>query len=237
MFWFTHDPGAEGVGVAFSDAIGPGGARLDLTGARDGRPRSVDWDLVEEALELPVVNVDQVHGTRVLAVEGRFVAAELAREPADALVTTVRGIGLSVRVADCLPVLLADPQAGVVAAAHAGRVGLADGVLVATVQAMRARGARSITAWIGPHICGSCYEVPAEMAEAVTARLPAARSVTSWGTPALDLAAGAQSQLEGLGCVVRRQDPCTRTTPSLHSYRRDGAASGRQAGIIWLASG
>lgn len=237
MFAFTNDPGADGVGVAFCDAIGPQGGRLDLTGARDGRPRSADWDLVEEALGLPIVNVDQVHGTRVLTVEGPFVAAEMAREQADALVTTVRGIGLSVRVADCLPVLLADTRAGVVAAAHAGRVGLAEGVLIATVHAMRARRARSITAWIGPHICGSCYEVPAEMAEAVSAHLPAARSVTAWGTPALDLGAAAQSQLEGLGCVVRRCDPCTRTSPSLHSYRRDGATSGRQAGIIWLASG
>lgn len=237
MFCFTEDPGAAGVGVAFSDAIGPRGGRLDLTGARNGRPRSDDWDLVEAALDLPVVNVDQVHGIRVLAVESPVVAAMMAEQQADALVTTVRGIGLSVRAADCLPVLLADPQAGVVAAAHAGRVGLSQGVLVATVHAMRARGASSITAWIGPHICGSCYEVPAEMAEAVSDRLPAARSVTAWGTPSLDLGAGAQSQLEGLGCVVIRCDPCTRTTPSLHSFRRDGTASGRQAGIIWLASG
>jgi len=141
---------------------------------------------------------------------------------------------MAVRVADCLPVLLADPAAGVVAAAHAGRVGLVAGVLPATLAAMRRRGARSITAWIGPHICGACYEVPGAMRADVARTLPGAWSTTSWGTPALDLGGAATIQLEAEGCLVHRVDPCTRETPTLHSHRRDAAAAGRQAGIVWL---
>ena len=74
------------------------------------------------------------------------------------------------------------------------------------------------------------------MRDDVSRVLPAAASWTSWGTPALDLGAAAVHQLEGLRCVVRRHDPCTRTTPTLHSFRRDGVAGGRQAGVIWLVS-
>jgi hypothetical protein len=122
----------------------------------------------------------------------------------------------------------------VVGAAHAGRVGLGAGVLSATVAAMIGLGAGRITAWIGPHICGACYEVPADLQAEYCRTLPAAAATTSWGTPSLDLGAAAAGQLAELGCDVVRVDPCTRTTPSLHSYRRDGAASGRQAAMVWL---
>ena len=141
---------------------------------------------------------------------------------------------MAIRVADCLPVLLADASAGVVAAAHAGRVGLVAGVLPAALAAMRGQGARDITAWIGPHICGACYEVPGAMRAEVTATLPGAWSTTAWGTPALDLGDAAAIQLEGEGCTVHRLDPCTKETATLHSHRRDAADAGRQAGIVWL---
>ncbi|MFT4296463.1 MAG: polyphenol oxidase family protein, partial [Micropruina sp.] len=117
--------------------------------------------------------------------------------------------------------------------AHAGRVGLAGGVLQATVASMRAAGAARIEAWIGPHICGRCYEVPAAMADQVEAVVPGSRSSTAAGTPGLDLGAGARGVLERLGVRVAEVGDCTLTTPALHSHRRDAAASGRQAGIIW----
>jgi len=234
LFSFRNDPGADGAGVVCCDAVAPGGGRLDLSLVVPGAWRSPGWDVVEAELELPVLNVHQVHGDRVVVVDDTTDARALAREHADALVTTARGVGLAVRAADCLPVLFADAVAGVVGAAHAGRVGLAAGVLPATVAAMTARGATAITAWIGPHICGECYEVPEALRTEFSRDHPAAAATTRWGTPSLDLGAAAQAQLTALGCVVVRVDPCTRTTATLHSYRRDGAASARQAGIVWL---
>lgn len=194
-----------------------------------------------------LVALHQVHGSDVLVVDEDFLASwaedSWLGEPhsgplpvADAAVTALPDVGLMIRVADCVPVLLADATAGVVGGAHAGRVGFDRGVLGATVTAMAALGATDIRAWIGPHVCGSCYEVPAGMAHEMQARHPGVASTTSWGTPSLDLGLGCQRQLEALGIAVERADMCTLTEESLHSHRRDGAGAGRQAGIIWRVS-
>ena len=234
MFAFRNDVLADGVGVAFSDAVAPDGTALTLAGTCvDSSP---SWALVRAELGVPAAVIGQVHSTRVVAVDADTDLSELALVQADALVTAARGIALAIRVADCVPVVLADAAAGVAGVAHAGRVGLTDGVLPATVEAMRALGAARLTAWIGPHICAECYEVPADMRTEVATRVPGAWATTSWGTPALDLGSGAERQLCELGCEVRRHDPCTMTTPTLHSYRRDGATAGRMAAIGWLAS-
>jgi copper oxidase (laccase) domain-containing protein len=133
-----------------------------------------------------------------------------------------------------VPVLLADPRTGWIAAVHSGRPGLAAGVVPATVAELRSRGAEPSVAWIGPHVCGSCYEVPAQLQEEVVAVVPEARSTTSWGTPALDLGAGVLAQLEAAGVTdVRAVGACTREDPGWPSYRRDGAAATRFAGLIW----
>ena len=219
-------------GVAFTDAVGPGGSVLSLP----GRPASASpgWIAVQAEIGLPIAVVKQVHSAVVLPVDAGTDLETLAATQADALVTTIRGLALAVRVADCVPVLLTDAVAGMAGAAHAGRVGLAAGVIEATVAAMRGLGAAKITAWIGPHICGDCYEVPEAMRAEVAARLPQTWATTSWGTPALDLGRGAQAILEGFGCQVHQVGSCTNTTPTLHSYRRDAHDSGRQAGIVWL---
>jgi polyphenol oxidase len=234
VFSYVNDPGADGVGIAFFDALAADGRRLDLTLEGSAGWRGADWDLAEAQLGIPILNVHQVHGDRVLAVAANSDPRAVATEPADALITASRGLGVAVRAADCLPVLLADQSAGVIAAAHAGRVGLAAGVLVAAVEQMRRAGATAVRAWIGPHICGQCYEVPAPLAAEYVGQFPMAAATTSWGTPSLDLGATAAAQLAELGCSVLRVDPCTHTTGTLHSYRRDGAAAGRQAAVIWL---
>jgi YfiH family protein len=151
---------------------------------------------------------------------------------ADALVTASAGVTLMVRAADCVPVLLADAFGAVVGAAHCGRPGLVAGIVPATVVAMRETGAGRLTAWIGPHICGGCYEVPAQMRDEVAAVEPASRATTSWGTPSVDVGAGVRAQLERLDVEVVDLSSCTRESPDLFSYRRDGRASGRQAGLI-----
>ena len=109
-----------------------------------------------------LVTVYQVHGTEVAAVQAPWEAA--ASPQADALVTRQPGIALGVLTADCAPVLLADAEAGVIAAAHAGWRGALAGVVEATLARMQELGARpaSISAAVGPCIGQSSYEVGPE---------------------------------------------------------------------------
>jgi len=181
---------------------------------------------------------EQVHGAGVQIVTGDRVAPENPGDApgVDALVTATPGIALGVLVADCLPVLLVDPAAQVVGAAHAGRRGLVAGVLTATVAAMRGLGAEpaGVTAVIGPAVCGRCYEVPAELQEAVDAAMPGAAATTRSGTAALDLPGGARSILAGIGIgEIRTVEHCTIEDERFYSYRRDGR-TGRFAGVVML---
>ncbi|QWF24187.1 peptidoglycan editing factor PgeF [Nocardioides sp. LMS-CY] len=175
-----------------------------------------------------LADLRQVHGCDVVSVGGERVE----RAEADGLVTARVGVVLMVRAADCVPVLLADAAAGVVGAAHAGRPGVAAGVVPATVARMRDLGARQITAWVGPHVCGACYEVPADLQADVGAVEPSSVATTSWGTPSLDLGAGVRAQLERAGVRVVDVARCTRESTDLYSYRRDGRSAGRHAGLI-----
>jgi copper oxidase (laccase) domain-containing protein len=97
---------------------------------------------------------------------------------------------------------------------------------------MRDLGADRIRAWVGPHVCGACYEVPADLRDEVAAVEPATRATTSWGTPALDLGAGVRAQLEREAVEVEEVARCTREDAALYSYRRDGAGAGRLAGLV-----
>jgi copper oxidase (laccase) domain-containing protein len=102
---------------------------------------------------------------------------------------------------------------------------------------MRALGAEQVVAWVGPHVCGACYEVPEAMRAEVAALVPEARSTTSWGTPALDLGAGVRAQLDAAGvATVHDVRVCTREDPDWPSYRRDGEAATRFAGVVWMSA-
>lgn len=174
-----------------------------------------------------LADLNQVHGDVVVdAVPG-------VRPEADGIVTTRPGITLMVRAADCVPVLLAAD--GVIGAAHAGRKGMAAGVVTRTVDRMRASGATAITGWIGPSICGACYEVPAQMRAEVGALEPSSFATTRHGTPAIDVAAGVRAQLERAGVRVEYVGGCTYEAPALYSYRRDGESAGRLAGVIRMS--
>lgn len=171
--------------------------------------------------------MNQVHGTAVVVMEAGSATPE-----ADAMVTLSEP--LAVMVADCIPAVLVgrSPGGPVLAAVHAGRPGLAGGVIPAAVERMRALGAVNIQAWLGPSICGACYEVPEGLREEVAAAVPAAWSTTSWGTPGLDLPAGARSQLEAAAVDVQYSGPCTLENEDLFSYRRN-KDTGRFAGMVW----
>jgi polyphenol oxidase len=157
--------------------------------------------------------------------------------PVDAMFTDVPGQALCVLVADCVPVLVADPVARVVGAAHAGREGLARGVVPALITSMTAAGAvpARMHAVTGPSICGGCYEVPPELQARVSALVPAARCDTSTGTTGLDIAAGVRAQLAHAGVIdITTDGRCSRESRDLYSYRRDGV-TGRFAGLVWLS--
>ena len=231
MYRFFRDPGADGVGVAFTSA------EIDLGDRQDAAHRAAAFARVSAALGVPIAVVRQVHGADVCVVEAAPAASgliDLTATKADALVTTQLGIGLAVRVADCVPILLADAAGTVAAAVHAGREGLLAGVIGAAVAAVRARTDAALQAWVGPHICGACYEVPDAMATDAAARLGVGVPTTRWGTLGIDLGGAARHQLEGFGVAVAEVGECTLTAEHLHSHRRNPAA-GRLAGIVWLA--
>jgi YfiH family protein len=180
-----------------------------------------------------IVWMNQIHGDRVAVVDG---PREAAVDATDALVTCTRRLALAVVTADCVPVLMADARAGVVAAVHAGRVGAQHGVAARAVEAMRAAGAHphDISALLGPAVSGHNYEVPAAMADEVEAALPGSRTTTSAGTPGLDLRAGIACQLKALGVAAIDVDPrCTVADSSLFSHRR-AAPTGRLASVVWM---
>jgi YfiH family protein len=177
--------------------------------------------------------MEQVHGRTASLVDG---SERRPAEATDALVTATPGLAVVVLVADCVPILLGDAEAGVVAAVHAGRVGARVGVLPAAVEAMVSAGADTsrIEVLLGPAICGECYEVPDTMAREVDERLPDSACRTRKGTPGLDLRAGLWRQLGELGVGKIGVDPrCTAEDRSLFSYRRDGG-TGRLAALTWV---
>lgn len=228
MTLLRHHDRIEGdlvIEVAFTDVS------LSLGDAADPDVRAVALARVAEESGATPVLMHQVHGADAVVVDDRGSGPTSS---CDALLTSQSGMALLARAADCVPVLLADPATGWIAAAHCGRRGLAAGVVPSVVAALHEQGARPSVAWIGPHVCGACYEVPAALQDEVTAVVPEARSTTSWGTPALDLGAGVRAQLLAAGVTdLRIVDACTREDPTWPSYRRDGAAATRFAGAIW----
>jgi YfiH family protein len=180
-----------------------------------------------------VVWMNQVHSDHVEVVDG---PRETAFDNTDGLVTRTLRLALAVVTADCVPVLLADATAGVIAAVHAGRVGAQNGVVARAVEAMVGLGAREpdISVLLGPAVSGRNYEVPADMADEVEAALPGSRTTTSAGTPGLDLRAGIACQLQALGVSAVDVDPrCTVDDTNLFSHRR-GSPTGRLASVVWM---
>ncbi|HET9860932.1 MAG TPA: polyphenol oxidase family protein, partial [Nocardioidaceae bacterium] len=169
-------------------------------------------------------------------VDKEFLSHRLPDAPivADGMVTVEPGVVLMVRAADCVPVLLADADRGVVGAAHAGRPGMVAGIIPNTVARMRALGAERLVGWLGPHVCGACYEVPEDMRTEVAAVVPESYAETSWGTPSVDIGAGVRAQLEAQGVEVVDASRCTVEDEDLYSYRRQGKESGRLAGLVWV---
>lgn len=158
--------------------------------------------------------------------------AEPGKRPGavDALITDVPGLVLTAQGADCVPLLAVEPVRRVVLSAHIGWRGAAAGIVDHLLGKLRRHdGApERLQVWLGPAICGGCYQVPAERLEQVAAVLPAAARPGG-----LDLREGLAQRLESEGAAVSIVAPCTFETDSLFSYRRDGQ-TGRQVGMVVL---
>lgn len=200
-----------------------------------------NWDRVAATLE-PRLGADdvallsQVHGATVLRADAPTGPDAVLGE-ADAAITVRPGVVLAVRVADCVPVLIASP--GGVAVAHAGWRGTAAGVVAATVRALAAAtgdAPGAMTAAVGPHIGGDAYEVGDEVVGALRAAGLADADFLHphvGPRPHVDLGRAVAAQLRAAGVTdVERVVACTRTDPRFYSHRRDGAATGRFAGVI-----
>lgn len=217
-----------GASSAPYDALNLGDHVGDDPGVVVANRASVASDLGVRA----VVWMDQVHGDRVVVVD----AVPDTDDPVptcDALVTATHGVALGVLVADCVPVLMSDAEAGVVAAVHSGRLGTRDDVVLRALEAMESLGARAgrVEVLLGPAVCGACYEVPAEMQREVARTVPDAVTTTRWGTPGLDLRAGLRGRLAGRVARTEISALCTRESPDHFSHRRDGV-TGRTAGVV-----
>jgi YfiH family protein len=191
---------------------------------------SADVELNRAKLREQVGNfaiMSQIHGDTVVVISE--VPAEVP--VADALITGNPDLALAVMVADCIPLLLRNEK--LVAAVHVGRAGLMNSIALKTVAQMRELGATQISGSIGPAICGSCYEVPQELHDQVSASHPLASSKTRTGTPALDLPRALIAALAVVEVPVANSASCTLEDDNYFSYRRN-QVTGRQAGVIKL---
>lgn len=196
--------------------------------------------ILREVLPAEPLWLKQVHGSGIVTADQAVGVPE-----ADGSVTRQAGCVCAVLTADCLPVLFCDRRGTVVAAAHAGWRGLADGVLEAAVAAMAAEPGE-ILAWLGPAIGPQAFEVGEEVRQIFMVHDPAAalaftpssltpQPVGSSPKWLADIYLLARQRLARVGVrQVFGGDFCTHTDAErFYSYRRDGA-TGRMASLIWL---
>lgn len=230
-----YDDGAGGGGLNLGTHVG------DLQQAvAHNRAR------LDKLLPASPVWLSQVHGHHVIDADGAVVGAE-----ADAAVATRAGVVCAIQTADCLPVLFADLNGGVVGAAHAGWRGLVSGVLQNTVARMRAAGAGPISAWLGAAIGPNRFEVGAdvlaafvEAAEPGQARPPSLAQIQACFTPVAQRPGKYMADIYQLARIALRQADvrqhhihggglCTVSDRNFYSYRRDHV-TGRMVSLIWL---
>lgn len=235
--FFTRRGGASS-GIFAGLNCGPGSSdqsdSVRLNRARVASAMEVD----AQAL----VTVHQVHSAAVASISAPL--ADPDRPRADAVVTATPGLALAILTADCQPVLFADPQAGVVGAAHAGWRGALDGVLEHSIDAMLTLGARreNITAVIGPCISQRNYEVGQDFLEAFLEADPEHMRHFANGENGryqFDLPGFGLARLRAAGVDAHWTGHCTYADPAaFYSYRRschEGQADyGRLISVIRL---
>lgn len=219
-FMTRHGGVSEGLYASLNCGIG---SNDDPQRVRENRKRALALAGLEGG---ELLTAYQIHSPDVAVVDRPWADGERPR--VDAMVTRTRGLVLGALSADCVPVLFADPEAGVIGAAHAGWRGALTGVLPATVKAMCELGARAarIRAGIGPCIGKASYEVGAEFPapflaqDAALARFfrPAARA----GHHMFDIEGYVLAQLQALALAAveaAHRDTCGEAA-AFFSYRR-----------------
>lgn len=182
-----------------------------------------------------LTTVRQIHSNRVITARHSGDLGE-----GDALITNVPGVQLSIRTADCLSILIADPVNRVVAAVHAGWRGTAQGIVLETLHAMAKEFgtvSENVVIAIGPGIGSCCYEVGIDVARLFSTWFPEYRDLKD--TPVkIDLAEANLRQIRRNGGISGQIDSsglCTRCLAGeFHSYRRDREAAGRMVSAIWI---
>jgi YfiH family protein len=216
---------------------------LSFSVAAGDSPENVKQNLARAGVALGVAAerihfLSQVHGRVAHTLDGSEAQTSLIHVEGDALLSQAPGLACGVRSADCVPVLLADRRSGVVAAAHAGWRGAVQGVVSATVEALRALAPNpDLIAAIGPHISVSAFEVSEDVAETI---LSASRDPNivdrSHTKPHVDLRRMLRAELRTQGLSDEAVDDvwgCTVLEPErFFSFRRDGKASGRHLSAI-----
>ena len=233
-----------GVSTApYDDGQGGGGLNLGLHCGDDSANAQENRARLAALLPGRPAWISQVHGVAV--ADAASVQPGHPVQVADASIAIKPGVVCAVMTADCLPVLFADVEGKVVGAAHAGWRGLAAGVLSETVKAMRAAGAGEITAWMGPAIGPTQFEVGTDVLDAfVAGALPGEEGAVAAafrpypGRPQkyfADIYALARVFLARDGVTnVSGGEYCTATEGErFYSYRRDHI-TGRQASLIWI---
>jgi hypothetical protein len=187
------------------------------------------------ALEFPAVSLahaNQIHSGNV-AVVNRPVSVK----DTDALITNTPGVFLNIKTADCVPILLFEPEQKVVAAVHAGWKGIVNRIIENTIDTMivrfRCEPSRML-AVIGPSIRSCCYEIQSDVAE----QFSESEVIRRNGKLFLDATKAVYNRLENTGILPKNIDDCeccTMCEPKrFYSYRRDGVQSGRMMAVIGM---
>lgn len=172
-----------------------------------------------EAKQLKILSA--THGNQV-----QVVTDESKVLPGDGLVTNCADVGLVALAADCVPLALLDEHSGVIAVGHCGWQGLVNKLPMSLILEFERQGGRADTsvAVIGPAICASCYEVPAQRVDAVERVCPAAVRDQRH----LAIAAGVRAELHSFGFSIDEIAACTFESNELYSFRRN-RVTGRHA--------
>lgn len=240
QYGFAHgfSTRAGGVSATPFDALNLGRAVGDASASVEENHRRLASRVGYEAARL--FETSQVHGAAVRVIDKGDRVVEVRAVKADALVATGGGDAIGVRTADCVPILVGDPELGAVAAIHAGWRGVVGGVIGAGVRALcDASGAPAsrLVCAIGPHIRAESFEVGPDVAHAITVATPGTEVVIARSPrPHVNLATAVRAQLASLGLEDARIDDVggdTFASPrEFFSHRRDGERSGRHLSVI-----
>ena len=230
-------------GILFT-SIGWGNFGLDLGESEEEvikRRRKLEKSIATNSL----VFMKQSHSNVVQIVTSRDHignGSHMTPVSADAIVSTEKNLSLAVLVGDCVPVLIHSKSA--VAAIHVGRIGMTNGIIAKTLEALRSLespvspepgSAEKYEAILGPSICANCYEVSLDMYQQVTQSFP--QSATSEELHCLDLQSAITHQLVSEGVNAQNLGICTKESLNHFSHRRsqiNGEAQGRQVGVVTL---